>query len=193
MTTIYFVRHAEPNYENHNDFSRELSAKGWKDRELVVDYFSGVPVDAVFSSPFKRAWDTIQAFADARGLAIKPVYSFRERKVGSWIDHFGSFAKKQWEDFEYKLPGGESLREVQNRNVSALKKLLDEYCGKTVVIGSHGTALSTVIHYFRREFAYEDFEAIRNLMPWVVRFQFEGEECVGIYSYDLFQKLEKAF
>ena len=25
MTHIYFVRHAQPNYDNHDDFSRELS------------------------------------------------------------------------------------------------------------------------------------------------------------------------
>ena len=33
MTTVYFVRHAEPNYDNHNDMMRELSSKGLKDRE----------------------------------------------------------------------------------------------------------------------------------------------------------------
>ena len=28
MTTIYFVRHAQPNYENHDDLSRELTRQG---------------------------------------------------------------------------------------------------------------------------------------------------------------------
>ena len=28
MTTVFFVRHAEPNYDNHNDMIRELSSKG---------------------------------------------------------------------------------------------------------------------------------------------------------------------
>jgi len=28
MTTVYFVRHAQPNYENHDDMLRELTAKG---------------------------------------------------------------------------------------------------------------------------------------------------------------------
>ena len=30
MTTVYFVRHAEPNLMNHDDLTRELSAKGGK-------------------------------------------------------------------------------------------------------------------------------------------------------------------
>lgn len=40
MTTVYFVRHAEPNYNNHNDELRELSPKGLKDRKLVTDFLS---------------------------------------------------------------------------------------------------------------------------------------------------------
>lgn len=193
MTTVYFVRHAEPNYENHEDFSRELSAKGLADRKLVTEYFSRIPVDAVLSSPFRRAVDTVCDFAKAYGHEIVRMEGFRERKVGNgWICHFDAFAKKQWEDFHYKLPDGEALEEVQGRNISALKKVLAEYSGKTVVIGSHGTALSTIIQYFRKGFGYEDFEAVRTLMPWIVRFQFEGEECVGICSYDVFQRVEKA-
>ena len=31
ITTVYFVRHAEPNYNNHDDRLRELSEKGMED------------------------------------------------------------------------------------------------------------------------------------------------------------------
>lgn len=34
MTTIYFVKHAEPNYKNQNDRIHELSPKGLEDRKL---------------------------------------------------------------------------------------------------------------------------------------------------------------
>lgn len=44
MTILYFVRHAEPNYLNHDDRNRELSAKGLKDRELVSQYLSNKKV-----------------------------------------------------------------------------------------------------------------------------------------------------
>lgn len=54
MTTVYFVRHAEPNYENHDDMSRELSAKGLEDRKLVTKFLYDKAVDIVLSSPFKR-------------------------------------------------------------------------------------------------------------------------------------------
>lgn len=35
MTTVFFVRHAEPNYKNHNDRLRELSPKGLRDKKGI--------------------------------------------------------------------------------------------------------------------------------------------------------------
>ena len=39
MTTVYFIRHAEPDYNNHDDMSRELSNKGLQDRKLVQGFY----------------------------------------------------------------------------------------------------------------------------------------------------------
>ena len=36
MTIVYFVRHAESNYNNHDDLLRELTEKGLKDSKLVT-------------------------------------------------------------------------------------------------------------------------------------------------------------
>ncbi|MBE5804103.1 MAG: histidine phosphatase family protein [Clostridiales bacterium] len=176
MTTVYFVRHAEPNYHNHDDLTRELSAKGMEDRHKVTRLLADLPVDAVLSSPFRRAVDTVKPLADSRGLPIRTVEAFRERRVDScWIEDFNSFCQAQWADFDFRLTDGESLREVQARNVAALRAVLREYSGQTVVIGSHGTALSTIINRYDPAFGYEAFRQIRGLMPWVVRFTFEGE------------------
>ena len=34
MTHIYFIRHAEPNYKNHDDLNRELTEKGLRRWDL---------------------------------------------------------------------------------------------------------------------------------------------------------------
>ena len=188
MTNIYFIRHAEPNFENHDDMARELSAKGLKDRELVTKFLMDKQIDAVVSSPFKRAIDTVRDFADKNGMDITVIADFRERRVDScWIEDFTSFSKKQWEDFTYKLSDGECLAEVQARNIAALNKLLDDYQDQNVVVGSHGTALSTIINYYDKTFGYDGFHEIRHLMPWVVQFTFGGKELIEIKKYDLFQ------
>lgn len=187
MTRIFFVRHAEPNYGNHNDPARELSPRGMIDRERVTRFFADNRIDIVISSPYKRAIDTIKPFAESRGLAIEIIEDFRERKVGAcWIEDFSEFAKRQWEDFDYKLSDGECLREVQERNISALKSVLQKHPGKSIVIGSHGTALSTIINYFNHSFGYDDFRKIKNRMPWIVEFDFdEDARCVEIKQYDV--------
>ncbi len=102
-----------------------------------------------------------------------------------WIEDFASFCKAQWEDFDYKLSDGEALREVQIRNVAALEKILGEHPDKNIVVGSHGTALSTIINYYDKSFGHAEFEAIRTLMPWAVKFTFQGKECIGIEKYDI--------
>ena len=191
MTTVYFVRHAQPNYDNHDDMLRELTAKGLEDRKLVTKFLSDKNVDVVLSSPFHRSRDTVRHFADSIGLEIGIVEDFRERRIDSvWIEDFNGFCKKQWEDFSYKLSDGESLSEVQKRNIAALTRVLEEHAGKTIVVGSHGTALSTIVNYYDNSFGHAEFEKIRGLMPWVVEFTFDGQKCVGIQQYNLFEIYE---
>ncbi|MCH5324953.1 MAG: histidine phosphatase family protein [Eubacterium sp.] len=188
MTTIYFVRHAEPDYTNHDDMSRGLTEKGIADSKLITEFLADKNADIVFSSPYKRAVDTIRDFAETSGLKIHLEYDFRERKVDSgWIEDFASFCKAQWTDFDYKRSDGESLREVQGRNISALNRVLTEHRNQTIVIGTHGTALSTIINFYDEKFDYAQFEKIKGLMPWVVKFTFQDTVCTDIQQYNLFE------
>ena len=187
MTNVYFVRHAESDHSVHDDVSRPLTEKGLRDRSLVSDYFDGIAVSAVFSSPYKRAYDTVAELALRKGLDIVCMDEFRERRISDvWIEDFSSYSKRQWTDFDYKISSGESLRETQFRNIEALRKLLSSHCGETIVVGSHGTALSAIINYFDSAFSYESFAEIAGLMPWIVHLVFDGDECISINSINPF-------
>lgn len=187
MTTVYFVRHAAPNLHNHDDLTRELTEQGLQDRKQVTAFLRDKGIDVIFSSPYKRAVDTIKEFADAQKMEIRLDSDFRERKVGErWIEDFDSFCRRQWDDFDFKLLDGESLREVQQRNIRALNRLLKTYGGKNIVIGTHGTALSTILHYFDSSFGYPEFNQIKNRMPWIVSFSFDGDRCTQIKTHRLF-------
>lgn len=188
MTKIYYVRHAEPNYKNYNDSLRELTPKGRKDVKLVTEFLADKDIDLIVSSPYKRAIDTIGDFAKKVSLDIKIEDDFRERKVGDdWLKVFPAYAHRQWSDFYYKLENGECLQEVQDRNIRALKKLLDENKGKNIVIAGHGTALSTIINYFDKSYGYENFMAMVDKMPWIVEFDFDNEgTCLAIKTFDLY-------
>ena len=120
MTQLYFVRHAQPQYSNHDDAERELSPKGMEDRKLVTNFLMDKGIDAVLSSPYTRAVETVRHFADTVRMPIIHMQEFRERTIAEkWIDDFDTFCRSQWADFDYRLDGGECLREVQQRNIAA--------------------------------------------------------------------------
>lgn len=186
ITTFYFVRHAQSNLENHDDATRELSEKGLIDRSLVTRFLKEARAGVVLSSPYKRAVDTVFEYADARGLPVECVDGFRERRIGGeWIEDYEAYARRQWEDFDYKLPDGESLNEVMDRNLRALMDALKKFPGKSIAVGSHGTALSTLIHHFDPSFGFEDFLMIKGLMPWIVKFTFDCESIREIEKMDV--------
>ena len=173
MTRIIFIRHADSNRQNHDERLRELSPKGLEDRKRVTKYLAGRGVDAVLSSPYRRAVDTVADFAQSYDFEIELIDDFRERELPGWIEDYPAFVRRQWEDFDYKRPGCESLREAQSRCIAALETVLRRYEGKTVVIGGHGTAISAVINYYDSSFGWREFEAIAGVMPWIVELDFD--------------------
>lgn len=186
-TSVFLVRHCEPNYDNHDDFSRELSKKGLQDRQFILDFFNGKIIDGIYSSPYQRSFDTVLPLAQKLTLDIMTIDDFKERKIDNvWIEDFDTFAQNQWSDFTYKLSDGESLQEVQDRNITALKSILEDSHEKSIVIGSHGTAISTIVNYFNPSFGYEEFNHIKSLMPFVIELQFERLKCLSISLYNIF-------
>lgn len=174
MTTVYFIRHAEPNYANRDEFSRELTPKGIAQSEQLLDVFRGIDIDVFFSSPYKRAVDTIYPLANSRKTNIHLKAELCERRIGTWVDDFDEFSQKQWQDFGYHLKNGESLHHVQQRNIAMLHEILINYPNQTIVIGTHGTALSTIIKYYQADFGYQDFNANKHKFPWIMAFEFDG-------------------
>lgn len=189
MTTVHFIRHARPDLSVHDDRTRPLSAEGLADCHLIEAYLSEKSLAAVLSSPYRRAMDTVGSLAHARRLAVLPVEDFRERRISDvWIEDFSGFARRQWADCNYKLPGGESLRETETRCIGALERILQQYAGQSVAVGIHGTALSCILHHFIPSFGYNDFCEISHEMPWIVTMAFEDSACVSITEYRVFSR-----
>ena len=190
MTRLYFVRHAETDYSERSESFRQLSPKGEAACPCVTKFLADKHIDAVISSPYIRAVDTLRDFADAYNFRIKIISDLRERRVGrEWLTDFEAFCRRQWEDFDFSLEGGESLAAVQRRNISAMRKILSEYRGKHVVVGTHGTSLCTIMNYYMPEFGYADFARIRPLMPHIVRMDFEGQQFLNAQEYDIFSEI----
>ena len=175
-TNIYMVRHAESIYRaDDNDFDRPLSEKGKKDVKNITDFFEDLNLTRVFSSPYTRVIRTVEGIAKNKNLEIELINDFRERKVANeHIKDFETFVKRQWEDFNYSLEGGESLSEVQSRGIGALEKVLEECKGQNIVIGTHGTLLGVILNYFDKKYDYEFWETIE--MPDIFLLSFKSSK-----------------
>ncbi|CEO25530.1 histidine phosphatase family protein [Paraclostridium sordellii] len=181
MNKIYFVRHAKPDFSVHDDLTRPLTDKGIIDSKNICKFLKEKSINKIYSSPYKRAIDTIKELAQNLSIKIEVVDDFRERKISNiWIEDFNKFSKSQWENFEYKLNDGESLNEVQSRNIKALHKILNENSNQNIVIGTHGTALSTIINYYDKTFDYLSFTKIKDIMPFIICMEFEKTNVLNI-------------
>ena len=180
MNNVYFVRHAKPDFNIKDELLRPLNKEGISDSKKVTEFLKDKNITKIYSSPYKRSIDTINDFASSVNMDISLIEDFRERKISNeWIEDFNGFAKMQWNDFNYRLEDGESLKEVQDRNIRELHKILNENNNENIVIGTHGTALSTILNYFTPSYVCNDFLRIIDFMPYIIRLDFSGVNLVG--------------
>lgn len=170
---IYFIRHAETIYSSEDqDFNRPLSQKGLKDAKELINDFKDIQIDAIYSSPYLRAIDTIKPIAETKELEIFLINNLKERKVADhYIDDFFEFATNQWNDFEYSLPGGESLKEVQKRGIKALQKIINNHQEGNIIVAGHGTWLGVMLNHFDNFYDYEFWKTIQ--MPDIFLFKYK--------------------
>lgn len=178
MTKIYFVRHAQPEHAWKEDRTRSLTGEGKKDSAIVFEFLKDKHIDAFYSSPYKRSMDTIADSADFFGKDIITDEDLREREKGENGNNQGMF-RKRWDDHDYHEEGGESIAMVQKRNMRALTEILRDNIDKEVVVGTHGTALSTILNFYDKSFGCDDFLRIVDRMPYVIELDFEGDKLVG--------------
>jgi len=189
MTTVYFIRHAESDTSIRDGRIRPLTQKGFLSRVLVTEFLQDKNINAVLSSPYKRAIDTISDFAEKNRLEINIVEDFREQKSSSDMRRdnpdFRNALERQWADFTYAFSDGECLKKVQERNIAAFNNVLTHYKNKNIAIGTHATALSVIINYYDNSYGFKNFEEMEHKFPWAVKIVFDELRCVEIEKIDL--------
>jgi len=179
MNTFYFIRHAEPDHSWKEDSTRPLSKEGIEDRKLLIEYFKNKKVDMFYSSPYKRAFDTVKVIADYFNLNVFIDERFKERCAGNNSNNKEMF-NRRWEDFNFAENNGESIGNVQKRNIEALNEINKNNDGKTIVIGTHGPALSSILNYYDNTFNCTEFLRIINYMPFIVKVELENNQCICV-------------
>ena len=188
MTVVYFVRHAQPEEACKDDRFRPLTEAGIKDSREVTRVLKDRNINYIISSPYKRCLDTIRDLADTLNMKIDTDERFRERQAGTDGNNI-LMLQNRWADFDFHEEDGECLADVQNRNISALAKVLKEHKNENVVIATHGTALSTILNYYDHDYNCDEFLKIIGYLPYVIRLDFdEVHKCVSMIEELIVQK-----
>lgn len=175
-TTILMVRHAESPFIFGEERTRGLSNKGKVDAKEIARALLSRNIDIIVSSPYIRAIETVQGLADARDMNIETIENLRERQLkGAYrlsAEEIDEAIKKSFNDLDYFLDDGESIRDVQNRAIPEVINLLEKYVGQTIVIGTHGNIMTIVINYFDDHYGYEFWN--KTSKPDIYQLVFEG-------------------
>ena len=149
----YFVmRHGgtEANLKGVVSFSKqasdELTTQGQEQVALTAEGMIGKKIDLIVSSPFTRTRETAAILQEKLGLSEAEVVfddRLQEINVGdfdgkSWGEYhrYVQSVTKGW--FSHKIPGGESLQEVEWRTGAVLYELENKYQDKNILIVTHG-------------------------------------------------------
>ena len=149
MTTIILARHGETEWNVAEIFRGridvDLNETGVKQAELLAEYLSNFRIDAVYSSPLKRALKTAETIAGYHKLNIEIVPGLIDFDYGEWQGLPHQEVKARYRELyaewlnspdKVKMPSGESLSDVRERAMGVVDSIIVRHKG-TVVLVSH--------------------------------------------------------
>jgi len=175
-TRLVLVRHGEPAEEVrgrcYGRLDVALSPRGVSQAQAAARLVDEGPVQAIYSSPLRRALDTARAFAEHHRVAITVDERLRE------ID-FGDFEGLTWDEAKRRhpevyerwmtrpttieFPNGESWTALKARALDARRAMVARHPGETVIVVAHGGVTRALVadalgladeHAFRVEQSY---------------------------------------
>ena len=166
MTIFYLVRHAHANWMP--DESRPLSERGLSDAQRVADVLHQFPIRVICSSPYRRAYQTVEPCAKRLNLSITILADLRERQLaGKPVENFAKAIEAVWHNPSFAHPGGESNIIAQQRGVVVVKQLKQQHPIEDIVLATHGNLMALILQYFDPTVGYEWWKSLR--MPDIYR------------------------
>jgi 2,3-bisphosphoglycerate-dependent phosphoglycerate mutase len=149
---VLLVRHAEPipiGSPDVADDDRPLTEAGRSAAVELAEELDGWEISAIYSSPYRRALETVQVIGRRRRLDVQVLEDLRERRLSMGaLDDWQAALAHAWEDPDLALPGAESGRDAQRRAMAILDLLRTRHAsGGRLVLGSHGNLISLVLQH----------------------------------------------
>ena len=149
-TTVLLARHGQTD-SNINGFYMGWSNEGLNEAGLaqareLAHRLSATHIDAIYTSPLKRAYTTATTVAEPHKLEVNVINDLIEVKLGVWeglhIDEIARGWPELWREWRSDpthvvIPQGESFKQVYERAVRTLTSLASASVGKNILIVTH--------------------------------------------------------
>ena len=173
-TKIILIRHGETSWNAlsllQGNADIPLNENGSAQAQDLANSTYSKTVNAVYSSPLSRAYDTAQAIADVHQLPVKVRGNLREIGVGIYTGYRSSQIPREVQisfttNPDFAMPSGipdptnlldpsyvqgiyfegESLNNVSDRTWHGITNLAKQHCGENVVTVTHGGVIQVVL------------------------------------------------
>ena len=158
---LILVRHGETDWNKLGKCQGisdvPLNSTGEKQAIDLANSLKDENISAIFSSNLQRALDTARSISEHHSIEVLVDERFGEMDQGdfeglefTYIRENYSHVLKKWreEPESLRIPGGESLTEVQDRAWLAFNNLLEKYSGKNVLVVTHNLTIITLLCKF---------------------------------------------
>lgn len=159
MSRLILVRHAQSE-ANRDGVSlgradSPLTELGLRQAAALGEALAGEPLDRVLASPLQRALDTARAIATHHGLEVETHDDLTEMAIGELEGMPWAELRERHADFlrdwladdavSLKMPGGESLADVDRRAWPVIAPIFAQDGDGTVVVVSHNWVIRVLI------------------------------------------------
>lgn len=176
---IYIIRHCEAIGQAPD---APLTAKGKEQAKDLAVFLSSKNVNRIISSPFLRAIQTIEPFAEKNNLKIETDNRLQERVLSTvsmpdWMDKL----EATYTDLDLKYEGGESSNEATKRIMNAVNDLRESDEERSVIV-AHGGIISLLLHYYDKSMGFETWRKLSNPDVYVLRISEQHEQIERIWA-----------
>jgi 2,3-bisphosphoglycerate-dependent phosphoglycerate mutase len=160
MADFYLVRHAHADWAP--DEQRPLSSRGQEDALRVAELLCGLPITRIYSSPYRRALQTVTLLASRVGLPVQVEPDLRERELGNAPGEYDFLAavKQTWQNPAFSFAGGEPNFAAQRRGIALVQRLQVQFPVESLVLSTHGNLLALVLQHYDPRMDYAFWKAL---------------------------------
>ena len=154
-TTLLLARHGETDWNRDGRFQGHadppLNERGRAQARALALMLADEPLEAIYSSDLRRAFQTAQLVAVRKGLEVVLDPQLRERDIGHWAGLTRAEIEERFPD-ELRLwhdgvvGCGESREALGERVVTVARRIASAHPGGQVLVVTHGGALRMLRH-----------------------------------------------